>query len=102
MVSDVVDISTSPEHRIYVVKKKILPTSLGGCRGFTQARRVAEQMVRDFKNQPISYGLDIAQIEDGPYALVEVNDGFSVGNYNLSFTRYAQVIEARWREMVSS
>jgi hypothetical protein len=35
-------------------------------------------------------------------SLIEINDGFSLGNYGLSNIKYAKMVEARWKEMVSA
>ncbi len=32
--------------------------------------------------------------------LIEVNDGFSIGNYGLADYHYARLLEARWDELV--
>jgi hypothetical protein len=48
---------------------------------------------------PISFGIDVGVGLDGGTYLVEVNDGFALGNYGLPSIPYAHLIETRWREL---
>ena len=38
----------------------------------------------------------------GEMALVEANDGYSLGAYQISARAYADLLIARWRELVST
>lgn len=56
-----------------------------------------------FKSSPIAYSIDlgVVQTKDGfQDALVEVNDGTSLGNYGLDSIHYAEMLIARWHEIV--
>ncbi|MBP0020550.1 MAG: ATP-grasp domain-containing protein [Cyanobacteria bacterium SBLK] len=46
------------------------------------------------------YALDFGILETGEMALVEMNDGFSLGNYGLSDRLYTDLILARWEELI--
>lgn len=46
------------------------------------------------------YGLDLGGLDDGRTALVEWNDGFSLGNDGLDADAYTGLILARWCELV--
>lgn len=63
-------------------------------------RRQAQKMVDSYKNAPAGYGMDLGIIEGRGLALVEVNEGFSLGNYGIPKVDYARIVEARWYEMV--
>ena len=44
--------------------------------------------------------MDWGVTSQGDTQLVEVNDGFALGNYGLSGGVYTAMIEARWRELM--
>lgn len=47
------------------------------------------------------YGLDLGVLSGGQTALVEWNDGFSLGSYELDPSHYTDLILARWLEMTA-
>jgi ATP-grasp domain, R2K clade family 2 len=51
---------------------------------------------------PAGYGIDFGITDDGKTLLVEVNDGHSLGNYNLRPVEYAKLLQARWDEMANA
>jgi hypothetical protein len=56
--------------------------------------------VHAFSGRPIAYGMDWGITASGQTLLVEVNDGYSGGNYGLHGQAYVAMIEARWRELM--
>ena len=61
----------------------------------TDAVRILQQ-----SGQALSaYGIDFGVLRDGKTALVELNDGFSLGSYGLDDALYTDLIVTRWREM---
>jgi ATP-grasp domain, R2K clade family 2 len=48
-----------------------------------------------------AYGIDFGVLESGETALVELNDGFSLGSYGLERSVYADLILTRWTELMS-
>jgi hypothetical protein len=48
-----------------------------------------------------AYGIDFGVLESGETALIEANDGFSLGSYGLDRSVYADLILTRWMELVS-
>ena len=52
-----------------------------------------------FTSAPIGYGADWAVTDDGRTVLIEVNDGFSLGNYGVPGHLYTALLECRWREL---
>lgn len=91
------------EWRVYVLRGKIL-----GAFGYhgnedampTHLRRKVPAIVKAYKDAPAAYAIDLGIIEGRGLSLVEVNEGFSLGNYGLPKPTYAQMVEARWYEMV--
>lgn len=61
---------------------------------------VIRSAVLAFEDRPISFGLDWGITKSGETLLVEVNDGFSLGNYGLRGAEYSALIEARWRQLM--
>ena len=53
-----------------------------------------------WKDAPIAYGLDIGVTWGGRTLVVEVNDGYALGNYGLSPLNSINFHKARWKEMV--
>ena len=59
-----------------------------------------EAMITAFKNAPAGYSLDIGVTDNGETVLVEINDGFALGNYGIDPVEYAKLLSARWCELV--
>lgn len=55
--------------------------------------------LRCFTDQPIGFAMDWGLVEDMTL-LIEVNDGFSLGNYGVRGCDYVAMIEARWRQLM--
>jgi hypothetical protein len=49
---------------------------------------------------PAGYGIDFGVLSTGETALVEVNEGYGLGSYGLDDAAYADLIIARWCELV--
>ncbi|MMZ69751.1 hypothetical protein D1872_326510 [compost metagenome] len=51
---------------------------------------------------PAGYAVDFGVLSTGQTALVELNDGFSIGAYDgIEAGLYWEVIQARWQELIS-
>lgn len=50
---------------------------------------------------PAGYAIDFGVLADGTTALIERNDGFAFGSYGLDVGLYAQVLIARWTELLA-
>lgn len=61
---------------------------------------VIDEAISCWKDAPIAYGLDIGVTSDGRTLVVEVNDGYALGNYGLSALNSINFHKARWKEMV--
>ena len=53
-------------------------------------------------DHPAAYTVDFGIPSTNETVLVELNDGFAIGNYGLADYLYARLLEARWDELVSS
>ncbi len=53
-----------------------------------------------YGTQPIGFGMDWGVTDLGQTLLVEVNDGFALGNYGTKGHHYTALIECRWRELM--
>jgi hypothetical protein len=89
------------EWRAYVLRGEIL--HVGHYRGdpllFPDAR-LMRAALEAFEDRPIAFGMDWGVTRTGESLLVEVNDGYSLGNYGLRGPEYTAMIEARWRELM--
>jgi hypothetical protein len=61
---------------------------------------VVRSSVSEFEGRPIGFGMDWGITSSGKTLLVEVNDGFALGNYGIPGTHYTALIEARWRQLM--
>ena len=52
-----------------------------------------------FGSAPVAYGADWGVTAAGKTVLVEVNDGYSLGNYGCPGHLYTAALECRWREL---
>ncbi|WP_397363086.1 ATP-grasp domain-containing protein [Olleya sp. R77988] len=63
--------------------------------------KIIEEAVNSYENAPAGYAMDFGLTKDGRFLIVEVNEGYSIGNYGLFYTDYAKLISARWSEMTN-
>jgi hypothetical protein len=56
--------------------------------------------VARYGTQPIGFGMDWGVTDNGKTLLVEVNDGFALGNYGTKGYHYTAMIECRWRQLM--
>ena len=61
---------------------------------------VIDEAISCWKDAPVAYGLDIGVTRNGRTLVVEVNDGYVLGNYGLSPLNSINFHKARWKEMV--
>lgn len=65
-------------------------------------RAVVERAIAAYDSAPAGYAADFGVTSDGRTLLVEVNDGYSLGPYGLWPELYAQLLSARWAQMVGT
>ena len=51
---------------------------------------------------PAGFALDLGILSTGQVALVEANDGYSLGAYAIAGSPYHDLLEARWAELLSA
>lgn len=88
------------EWRVFVRYGKVL--GVRPYRGNWRANfdyKIIEEAVEAFENPPIAYTLDFGLTKEQEMALVEFNDGYSLGNYGLFYIDYAKLLASRWAEL---
>jgi hypothetical protein len=60
------------------------------------------KMIRAWDDAPVGCAIDVGVLNDGSTVLVEVNDGFALGDYGLGALLYVDLLKARWDSIVSS
>src|SRR5262249_43756186 len=89
------------ERRYYVYRNRVVGLAhyRGDCfivpdgPGFRRA-------VAEYTTAPVACALDFGVASDGRTLLIEVNDAFALGAYGLDSVVYADMLEARWLQMV--
>jgi len=65
--------------------------------------KVVKEAVADHGHvAPAGYGIDFGVLTDGRTVLVEVNDGYSLNPYGLEAMEYAELLEARWLQLMGT
>lgn len=64
-------------------------------------KAIVERAIKEYSSQTAGYGIDFGVTKDGRTLVVEVNDGFSLGSYGLAPIKYAQLLTARWFELMN-
>ena len=89
------------EYRCFVRRGEILDVRhYRGDWSLAPSREVIESAVAAYVSAPAGYAADFAVNGKGETILVEVNDGCSLGSYGLWHDLYAQLLSARWAELV--
>jgi len=93
------------EHRVFVVRGRVAGIRhYAGDPAVIPDEGIVSEAVRllDASGEATSgYGPDLGVLDDGRTALVEWNDGFSLGSYGLDPGLYAELILARWCELTA-
>jgi hypothetical protein len=100
--SEVVDWMS--EYRVFVVRERVLGIRhYSGNPAILPDEAVVSEAVRTLNasgQATASYGLDLGVLSGGQTALVEWNDGFSLGSYGLDPGLYTELVLARWCELM--
>jgi len=88
------------EWRVFVRYSKILGARMykGDWRNHFNYK-IIEKAVASYANAPKGYSIDFGVTKEDETLLIEVNDGFALGNYGLFYTDYAKLLSARWAEL---
>jgi len=100
-------INIESEWRFYIKNNEIIGGSCYNGDIFLYPNQfVVKDMVNGYVNPPITYGLDVGVRvkENSIYSietfLIEVNNGFALGNYCLSPIEYSKFLEESWKGMI--
>jgi hypothetical protein len=99
LVQEFVDIAS--EWRVSILRGRVLNVAhyKGDSLAFPNSSMICEA-IDAFADAPIGYAMDWGLTSDGRTILVEVNDGFALGNYGVRGHHYTALIEARWRQLM--
>ncbi len=93
------------EYRVYVVHSQIRSIDqYAGDMAVPVDQEVIRQAIRALDAAGESYAgyaLDVGVLASGQTALVEMNDGFAVGAYEIDSTNYTDLLWARWEELLA-
>ena len=92
------------EYRVYILHSQIIGIySYGENSDRPLDETIVKKALRCLDNAGESvagYALDFGVLSTGETALIEMNDGFSLGNYGLSDRDYTDLLLARWQELL--
>jgi hypothetical protein len=99
-------VSWLSEYRICVVNSEI--RSLDFYSGNPEIKidiNVVKQAIDtldQYQESYAGYGIDFGVLNSGETALIEMNDGFAIGAYQINSQDYTDLILSRWEELLSS
>jgi hypothetical protein len=65
--------------------------------------QVVKNAISDYSRiGPAGYGIDFGVLTNGQTVLVEVNEGYSLSPYGLESMEYAELLEARWLQLMGA
>lgn len=92
------------EYRVYVVNSEIRHVGLYyGDPDVKLSMETVEAAIKDLdaaNESYIGYGIDFGILTTGETALVEMNDGYGLGAYDISAKDYGELIWLRWEEIL--
>ena len=94
------------EYRVYVIGTDLVSIDhYDGDDGVVLDLGVVTGAVGEYARSgeaPAAYGIDFGVLASGETALVEANDGYSLGAYQIGSSAYARLIFARWQQLLAS
>ena len=57
---------------------------------------------RESGDAPSAYGIDFGVLKTGETALVEANDGYALGAYEIAAKPYTDLLVRRWHELLQT
>lgn len=92
------------EYRVFVLKSQVIGVHwYAGDPACPVDRTVVNEAIQVFEasgEAHAAYAIDFGVLETGETALIEVNDGFSIGSYGLAPALYADLTVTRWLELM--
>lgn len=99
--SEILNIET--EYAIYVINKEIIGVKhYKGDPFIPLNKRIVAECISKYINCPSSYRIDFGITDINQTIVVEVNDGYTSGNYGLSDITYAKFLLTRWQEILNT
>lgn len=98
-------VSFASEHRAFVVHGQVRDVRWYGGDDSRPAREVIDACVAAWTATGLAahgYAIDFGVLRDGRTALLEVNDGYSLGAYGVSARDYVDVLLARWQQLMAA
>jgi len=94
-ISDLIDIES--EWRTFVYKNELvgIQNYSGNFKIFPDVEKI-ETIIKNYKNAPITYTLDVAILENGKTDIVEIHDFFSCGLYGFSDKKILPYMFSKW------
>lgn len=100
-ISEVVEFMA--EWRCFILNNQVIDVRpYKGDYHYQYDARVIDEAVAAWKNSPSAYALDIGITSQNQTLIVEVNDGYSLGQYGLSPLLAFKFHKTRWRELTNS
>lgn len=94
------------EYRIYVVDTRIVAVDrYEGDGSVSLDLGLVESAIAEYRHSgvaPKAYGMDFGVLATGETALIEVNDGYSLGAYDIAADRYTDLLMCRWGELLTT
>ncbi|WP_308213005.1 ATP-grasp domain-containing protein [Nocardia amikacinitolerans] len=93
------------EFRVYVIDHRVVAVDRYDGDGSALDMDVVESAVAAYHRSgtaPSAYGIDFGVLANGETALVEANDGYALGAYDIAADRYTELVLRRWSELVET
>ncbi|TQM32395.1 ATP-grasp domain-containing protein [Nocardia bhagyanarayanae] len=92
------------EYRVYVIDGRVIGVDrYDGDGSVPLDMDVVESAIATYHRSgtaPSAYGIDFGVLTNGETALVEANDGYALGAYDIAADQYTELVLRRWRELV--
>jgi hypothetical protein len=89
------------EWRIYIHNSKIVDSrNYSGDFKINPDYNFIENIIRENKDFPVAYTIDVGQFSDGENVVIEFNDMWAIGNYGMPNDLYLRLLSDRYFEIV--
>lgn len=99
-------VSWRSEFRVYVIHDEIVAIDhYDGDANINIDIETVEQALVAYRasgQAPSAYGIDFGVLETGETALIEANDGYALGAYEIAAKPYTDLLMTRWQELLST
>lgn len=99
-ISEIVDWLT--EYRVYVINGSVAAINhYDGDPTIQIELPVVLEAINRYRTAPSAYAIDFGVLSTGQTALIEVNDGYSLGAYGIDSESYTRLLFTRWNELTA-